>query len=142
MPRWVILCAIVLAFAGTAAVMRTDRSDQSPPDAAIRREITLIYVGAADCAPCRAWERGAGAIFLASSEFAKISYREVESPFAFDLLNDEYWPEDLRRYRDRLPRGAGVPLWLVIADHDLVEQQFVESQWNSAVLPALKALLQ
>jgi hypothetical protein len=142
MPRWVILCAIALVSAGTAAVIRTGHSDQSPHDTAIRREITLIYVGAADCAPCRAWKRGAGAEFRASSEFAKISYREVESPSALDLLKDEYWPEDLRHYRDRLPRDAGVPLWLIVANHGLVEQQFGESQWNSAVLPALKALLQ
>jgi hypothetical protein len=58
-----------------------------------------------------------------------------------DLLKDRYWPDDLRAYRSRLDRGAGVPLWLVISDHEIVEQTFGESQWESAVLPRLKSLL-
>jgi len=143
MPRWMILCASVLLLAGAGAIIPTRHSDRGAPSGdRIRPKITLIYVGAADCAPCRSWERGAGAVFRASSEFSRISYREVESPSALDLLKDQYWPNDLRHFRDRLPRAAGVPLWLVLADNDLVEQQFGESQWNSAVLPALKALLQ
>lgn len=59
-----------------------------------------------------------------------------------ELLKDEYWPDDLREYRGRLERGAGVPLWLVISDREIVERAFGESQWARAVLPKLKSLLQ
>ncbi len=113
-----------------------------PPQPANGHEVTLLYVGAEDCAPCRSWQRGAGAAFRSSLEFRRVSYRQVESPTVLDLLKDEYWPDDLREYRDRLDRGAGVPLWLIISDREIVERAFGETQWNSAVLPKLKSLLQ
>lgn len=108
---------------------------------ASQRNVTLLYVGADDCAPCRSWRRGAGAAFRSSPEFPRISYREVEAATVLNLLNDEYWPSDLREYRSRLGRGAGVPLWFVIADREIVETAFGESQWKSLVLPKLKTLL-
>ena len=113
-----------------------------PSQPASRRDVTLLYIGAEDCAPCRSWRRGAGARFRASPEFARVSYRQVEAPTVLELLRDEYWPDDLREYRDGLERGAGVPLWLVISDHEIVECAVGESQWGSAVLPKLKSLLQ
>src|SRR5262249_14873678 len=32
-------------------------------------DLTLVYVGAEDCAPCRAWQSGDGAAFRQSDEF-------------------------------------------------------------------------
>jgi len=124
----------------TIAIVGMNRLERTSP--ANRHDVTLLYIGAADCAPCRSWQRGAGAAFRSSPEFSRVSYREVESPTALDLLKDEYWPNDLREYRDRLDRRAGVPLWIVISDRHIVEQAFGESQWRSAVLPKLKSLLQ
>src|SRR5215831_11154873 len=78
-------------------------------------DVTLLYVGAEDCAPCRAWRKGDGADFFASDEFARITYREVTSLHLEDVLNDQNWPEDIRDYRNSIRRSDGVPLWLVIA---------------------------
>jgi len=104
-------------------------------------DVTLVYVGAEDCPPCRTWQRGDGAAFRASPEFTRLTYREIESPTLFDVLKDEHWPADLRRYRDQLPRGAGVPLWLVVAGDKVVVQDFGESRWRANVLPTVKSLL-
>lgn len=112
-----------------------------PASVAAKPEVTLLYVGAEDCAPCRAWQRGEGASFRSATEFSGIKYREVKSPSLLDVLRDEHWPDDLRAYRDRIGRNAGVPLWLVIADEEVVNQSFGASQWHSAVLPTLKSLL-
>jgi hypothetical protein len=128
--------AALLAAALLAAVFRV----QTLAPAA-RADLTLVYVGADDCAPCREWQRMEGSRFLGSPEFARLSYREVKSPTARDVLKDQYWPQDLRRYRDRLMPGAGVPLWLVISGADVVEQGFGASQWHAAVLPRVKSLL-
>jgi hypothetical protein len=108
---------------------------------AARADVTLIYVGAEDCAPCRAWQSTEGKQFLESAEFARLTYREVKSPTARDVLEDEHWPRDLRGYRDGLGAGAGVPLWLVISDEKLVERGFGAAQWRATVLPRLKSLL-
>jgi hypothetical protein len=106
-----------------------------------RHDVLLLYVGADDCPPCRTWQRGAGATFRSSPEFTRLTYREIKSPTLLDVMKDDYWPADLRGYRDHLDRSAGVPLWMVISDHDIVERAFGPSQWTSVLLPKLKSLL-
>jgi len=106
-----------------------------------RPAVTLLYVGADDCAPCRVWQDGEGAAFRASPEFSRLTYREVKSPTLLDVLKEESWPEDLRGYRDRIERGAGVPLWLVITGNDVVGRGFGPSQWRQSILPQLRSLL-
>ncbi len=104
-------------------------------------EVMLLYVGADDCAPCRRWQAEEAALFRRSPAFARISYREVKSPTLFDLLKDENWPRDLRPYRDLIQRDAGVPLWLVVADGEVVLRSAGAAQWRSVVWPKLKSLL-
>lgn len=104
-------------------------------------EILLLYVGAEDCAPCRVWQSGEGAAFLASADFPRITYREVKSPHLHDVLNDENWPDEIRRYRSSLRRSDGVPLWLVVSDHEIVEQRFGAAEWRASILPRIKSLL-
>jgi hypothetical protein len=106
-----------------------------------RTDVTVVYVGADDCPPCRAWQNGEGAAFRASPEFARLTYREIKSPTLFDVLNDKNWPDDLRRYRDRIERGGGVPMWLVIAGDDVVSRGFGPTRWRVDIFPKVKALL-
>jgi len=141
MTRRVGQIAAVAVVLGMIAIGADNWRRPPPPMPANGQHVTLLYVGAEDCAPCRSWLRGAGAAFRASPEFSGVFYREVESPTVLELLKDEYWPEDLREYRASLDRSAGVPLWIVIADHQIVERAFGESQWGRAVLPKLKSLL-
>lgn len=104
-------------------------------------EIMLLYVGAEDCAPCRAWQNGERAAFVASADFPRITYREVKSPHLHDVLKDENWPDEIRSYRGRLRRSDGVPLWLVISDREIVEQRFGAAEWRASILPKIKSLL-
>ncbi|HET7802730.1 MAG TPA: hypothetical protein VFL53_00690 [Pseudolabrys sp.] len=104
------------------------------------RNVTLVYVGADKCAPCDNWQRNQGTAFRKSADFNRVSYREVKSPNLFDVLKDNYWPEDLRIYREAIDQRAGVPLWLVVADDQLVLQRSGLSQWQSAVLPKIRSL--
>jgi len=104
-------------------------------------DVMLVYIGAEDCAPCRAWRNGDGAVFFASTEFARITYREVRSLHLEDVLNDENWPKDIRDYRNSIRRSDGVPLWLVIADRAIIEQQFGKTAWQEYILPTLRSYL-
>ena len=101
----------------------------------------LIYVGAMNCAPCESWRRTEAADFQACPEFSRLVYREVESPSLRDVLDDAIWPEDLRVYREFIAKGAGVPLWMVIADGQLVQQGFGLSQWRQTVFPTVAQLV-
>ena len=129
-----IAAAIMIAAATMAAANRHAARGHSAV-------VMLLYVGADDCAPCRVWRGGDGAAFLASTEFAGITYREIRSPHLEDVLTDTNWPEDLRDYRSRIRRSDGVPLWLIIADHAVVDQQFGTAAWQERVLPALRSYL-
>jgi len=135
--KWLIGSSLLL-LAGAAAGGIWDRAVGRSSSG---HDVALLYVGADDCAPCRVWQGGAGARFRSSAEFARVTYREIKSPTVLDVLKDDYWPQDLRRYRDQLNAGAGVPLWLVISDGELVERGFGESQWAGTVLPKVKSLL-
>ena len=114
---------------------------RAPRDAPKRPRVILLYVGAKDCAPCRAWQREEKVAFRASAEFQHLIYREVKSPTLFDLLKDENWPEDLREYRDQLGRDAGVPLWFVMADGRIVQRGMGPAQWSAEVFPKIRSLL-
>jgi hypothetical protein len=104
-------------------------------------DVTLLYVGAEDCAPCRAWRQKDGADFFASDEFSRITYREVRSSRLEDVLNDENWPQDIRDYRSSIRRNDGVPLWLIISNRAVVEHQFGTTAWHECVLPSLRSYL-
>ncbi len=135
--RRMAFAACLLSFAAIA--LASDHGAQSRSGPAPK--VTLVYVGAADCGSCIVWQRTDGAVFRASPDFARLSYREVESPSLFDVLKDENWPRDLMVYRQAIGPRAGVPLWLLVADDHIVLQRFGLSQWREAVLPALQSLL-
>lgn len=103
-------------------------------------QLMLVYVGADDCAPCRIWQRD-HAPTLRSPSFARLIYREVKSPRLLDVMKDDYWPDDLRPLQTQLGPGAGVPLWLVIADGAIVGRGRGASEWSRTVLPILKSLI-
>ena len=111
------------------------------PGPARGSHVTLLYVGASDCAPCRTWQQGEGARFQQSADYPRLTYREVKSPSLRQVLNDENWPQDVRRYRDRLGRDTAVPLWLVIVDDSVIAEGMGASQWKQAILPRIRALL-
>lgn len=105
-------------------------------------DVMLLYVGAEDCAPCRGWQKGERAAFLSSPEFGRVAYHEIKSPHLEDVLKDEYWPEDLRGYRQLLKRSDGVPLWLVVVNDKVVEHRFGAQEWRAVILPRIKSFVQ
>ena len=111
------------------------------PRSARAADITLIYVGAEDCAPCRTWQNGDGAAFRQSADFARIAYVEVKSSHLHDVLKDENWPVEIRGYRSLLKLSDGVPLWLIVSGNDVVAQRFGAAAWHTDVLPTLRSRL-
>jgi hypothetical protein len=123
--------AVVLA----AALAASAPIERSPPRH--RADVTIIYVGADDCAPCRNWRREHWPRFRASAEFTRVRYREVTSPKLLDLLEDAHWPQELRVYRAALDRTAGVPLWLVVANDEVAVKARGLREWEEVALPAI-----
>ena len=130
-----------IAAASVAAAIGVTAGYWASSDPSAAHDVVLVYVGADDCGPCRAWQRADAPAFRSSPEFVRVAYREVKSPSVLDVMHDAYWPEDLRRYREQIGRGAGVPLWFVIADDEIAGQGFGISQWQGSVLPKIRSLL-
>ena len=114
-------------------------SHASPPARAT--DLTLVYIGAEDCAPCRAWQNGDGAAFRQSDEFARITYVEVKAPHLHDVLKDENWPQQIRNLKGRLRQSDGVPLWLVVLNENVIEQRFGPAAWRKNILPTIRSNL-
>lgn len=112
-----------------------------PQRAPARPNVTLIYVGADDCPPCRRWSSDHLPRFTASDAFARLTYRRVVAPTLFTLMNDAYWPQDLRDYRNKLDRRSGVPLWFVVVDDRIALVAAGLHQWEDRVVPKVNSLL-
>jgi hypothetical protein len=100
--------------------------------------MTLVYVGADDCPPCKTWQRGDGDLFRHSALYDRLVYREVRSAALYDILNDEFWPNDLRDLRDDLGPGTGIPLFIVTVDHHVILRGYGLTEWRTKILPALR----
>jgi len=133
------IAAVALAATGAlAALSSSARIEPSPIDGS--SAVTVVYVGADDCAPCRNWRREHWPKFQASSIFARLTYREVTSPRLFDLLKDDYWPYDLRAHRAALDKTSGVPLWLIVASDGTALTARGLSEWERVAIPAIRSL--
>jgi len=108
---------------------------------AARPNVAVIYVGASDCPPCRLWSRNYMPRFAASEEFSRLTYREVLAPKLFMMMDDAYWPQDLRRYRDRLDGRSAVPLWFVVVEDQVALVGVGLRQWEDQVVPKVNSLL-
>lgn len=134
-----IAAAAVLRFGSSLS----DRPIADDPPVQVTRvassqsSLTLVYVGADDCAPCKVWQRDKiGDV----AKFPRVTFREVKSPTLLDVMKDDYWPEDLRPFRAKLVKGAAVPLWLVVLDGEIVVQSHGLAQWEKTIVPHLRGL--
>lgn len=125
----VVLNAASALFAHSVPNSRTQKFD---------RQFTIIYVGAKNCAPCEVWEREHKQTFMDSPQYGALNYREVIAPSLKDVLSDDVWPADLRRYRDGTRKLMGAPSWLVVEDEKVVAVTGGLSNWKKNVLPFLK----
>jgi len=101
--------------------------------------ITVVYVGAQDCGPCRAWRRDERPSFIKSREFSALRYREVIATQLRDLLAEPQWPADLAGLRERVRQQPGAPQWFVLREGEVVAWQAGASAWRRAIWPAIRA---
>jgi hypothetical protein len=119
--RTVIVAAVGLA--GSAAL--------SPASAA--PSIKVVYVGGWDCPYCTEWKNKYKAAWLASPEYKKVAYVEVDPPKLREAYQQRYWPGDLEPILEQIPRKSGTPRWLIVKDGKLVANEFGVSKWSKIV---------
>lgn len=134
---------------GDHETLATDDDAQSPAEPAHgasarkdqrSRPVTLIYIGAYDCAPCRDWELFTKPGFLRSPEAAKVAYRELKAGSYRDIGYDSLWPTDLRWVRDRLKLKGGTPRFILVEGDRILRAVGGTKRWSGDVVPYLKAM--
>jgi hypothetical protein len=100
--------------------------------------LKVIYIGGWDCLPCSVWKKKYKQDWLASAEFKRVTWIEIEAPHLKEAYEDAFWPADLRPIRDQLPKKTGTPRFLIVADGKVMSNRF--GKWNDTVAD-LKRLL-
>ena len=100
--------------------------------AAAQSANTVVYVGGWDCGPCTVWTRDKKPAWLASSEFKRGRYIEIDSPRLKEAYQDQYWPADLRPIRDQLKNKWGTPRFIVAKDGLVVSSEWGSGEWDRA----------
>jgi hypothetical protein len=103
-------------------------------------DIKIIYVGGWDCPPCTQWKNTHKAKWLASPEFQRVAWIEVDPPKLKEAYQERYWPGDLKPILDQVPRKSGTPRFLIVKDGKIVSNEFGASKWL-ATLADLKKIL-
>jgi hypothetical protein len=96
-------------------------------------DLTVIYVGGLDCPPCTQWKNTQKGRWLASPEYRKVTWVEVESPKLREAYKERYWPVDLRPVLAQLPRKSGTPRFLIVRDGKIVSNEFGTGGWAPTV---------
>jgi hypothetical protein len=103
-------------------------------------ELKVIYVGGWDCAPCSQWKNKYKATRLASLEYHKVTWVEIESPKLKEAYQERHWPEELRPVLQQIPHKSGTPRFLIVKEGRIVSNQFGGGRWET-ILVDLKKLL-
>jgi len=103
-------------------------------------DLTVVYVGGWDCPPCTQWKNTQKAGWLASPEFHKVTWIEVDVPKLKEAYQERYWPGELKPILDQIPRKGGTPRFLILKDGRIVSNEFGGNRWV-ATMDDLRKLL-
>ena len=127
-----------LLFAALAASTISGVARAKPDPAA--SDVKVIYVGGWDCPPCTQWKNVHKARWLASPEFQKVTWIEVEAPKLKEAYQERYWPGELKPILNQIPRKGGTPRFLIVRDGRIVSNEFGGSRWTETMTDLKKLL--
>jgi hypothetical protein len=95
--------------------------------------VTVIYIGGRDCGPCQAWQRNQKPAWMASRDYARVRYVEIEAPRLREAYQPRYWPQEWLWALDQLPQKRGTPRFLVIKDRTIRANQLGTNRWRDVL---------
>jgi hypothetical protein len=102
--------------------------------------LQVIYVGGRDCPPCRRWSATYKAKWLASQEYGRVVWYEVEPPHLSEAYQERHWPEALRPVLAQVPRKNGTPRFLIVEGGRIVSNEMGVSKWLNTMAELRKLL--
>lgn len=109
--------------------------------ASARPDVQVIYIGGQDCPPCQRWRSSHQPRWLASPEFQRVAWFEIEPINLREAYDERSWPRALRPVLAQVPRKSGTPRFLIVQDGRIVSNQLGASAW-AATLADLKQYLE
>lgn len=91
--------------------------------------IEVIYVGGWDCSYCTMWKNKYKDGWVASPEYKRVTWIEVDPPRLRDAYREKYWPGGLAEILKQVPRKSGTPRFLIVKDGRIVSNEFGVSKW-------------
>ncbi len=95
--------------------------------------VEVIYVGGDDCPYCTMWRKEYEAAWRASPDFGRVTWIEVESPRLREAYRERYWPGDLAKVLDQIPRKSGTPRFLIVKDGQIVSNELGVDRWEDTL---------
>lgn len=123
-----------LLFTGLAAAV-------AAPAAYGAADIKVVYIGGWDCPPCTTWKNTYKAGWLASPEYRRVTWYEVDPPKLKEAYQERHWPAELKPVLDQLPRKSGTPRFLIVRDGRVVANEFGASKWANVMTELRKVLV-
>jgi len=119
---------------GTLAAGFLSAAAQAAPN------VKVIYIGGWDCPPCMQWKNTYKAKWLASPEFRRVQWIEVEAPKLKEAYQERYWPDELKTILDQIPRKNGTPRFLIVRSGKIVSNEFGTGKWTTTMTNLKKVL--
>ncbi|MBS0519228.1 MAG: hypothetical protein JSR90_11090 [Proteobacteria bacterium] len=91
--------------------------------------IEVIYVGGWDCPYCTKWKNEYKADWLASPEFKRVTWIEIDPPRLREAYQPRYWPADLADVLEQVPRKHGTPRFLIVKGGRIVSNELGVNKW-------------
>lgn len=101
-------------------------------------KMSLVYVGAFNCAPCTAWERKYRAHTAEFCGKNGIDFREVKAGTYKDTKYTAPWPDDLEWIAKSGNATRGTPRFIVIVDGKIRRNTLGLGGWETEVWPMLQ----
>lgn len=126
-----------LLFAGLTVPLLA-RSVRAAPDVA--PDVHVVYVGGWDCSYCVTWKNEYKAAWIASPQFMRVRWTEVDTPHLREAYRTRYWPGELEPIREQLPRKSGTPRFIVARDGEVVSNELGVNKWEH-ILTVIRSLV-
>lgn len=97
-------------------------------------DLKVVYIGGWDCPPCTQWKNTQKAQWLASAEFQKVTWIEVDAPKLKEAYQVRYWPGELKPILDQIPRKSGTPRFLIVRNGQIVSNEFGGNRWAATMI--------
>jgi hypothetical protein len=102
--------------------------------------LQVVYVGGQDCPPCRRWRETYKAKWLASPEYRRVAWVEVEPPHLREAYHERHWPQALWPVLAQVPDKSGTPRFLVVDGGRIVSNEIGVSKWLNTMAELRKLL--